>query len=122
MERTGLGVLAVLAAVVAVLLALALVAGPAPTRILSLEDVRGGVDFVLGGVRIQETYFHDMSMIDAGTEVAFLLHFPDATLENVSLVYRTFACIDVTAASVHHDPQVVFRAYCGQDSIFVSVS
>lgn len=121
-ERTGVVLVTVSAVALAGLLILAFVAGPPSSRVVSLEELRAGVEFSLGGVRVQETYFHDLSMIDAGTEVAFLLHFPDATSENVSIVYRTFACVDVTAASVHRDPQVIFRGYCGQDSVLVSVS
>lgn len=110
-----------IAIALAALVALALVAVPAPSRTLTTEALRDGVDFDLAGVRIQETYFHDLSQQDGGTEVAFLLHFPDGASENVSFVFQTSLCQDVTAASIHRGPQVVFRAFCGESSVLVAV-
>lgn len=122
MERkAGFALLAAIAIALAAMLVLALVAVPTSSRTLSIEELRAGVDFVLGGVRVQETYFRDLSQVDAGTDVAFLLHFPDATSENVSFVFQTFLCSDVTAASTHHNPQVVFHAFCGESSVLVAV-
>lgn len=110
-----------MAAVLAALLVLSVFAVPGPSRTLRLQDLRTGVDFVLAGVRIQETYFRDLSQIDAGTTVAFLVHFPDGTAENVSFTFQTFLCRDVTVTSVHRDPQVVFSARCGESSVLVTV-
>ncbi len=120
-RRAGLALGTGTALVLAALLVLTPVAVPGPSRTLSLQDLRTGVDFVLAGVRIQETYFKDLSQIDTGTTVAFLVHFADGTSENLSVVFQTFLCRDVTVASVHRDPQVVFSARCGESSVLVAV-
>ncbi len=103
------------------LITVALLRPSLPTRTLSLEELRTGVDFTLAGVRIQESYFLDRSMVDAGTTVAFLVQFEDGASENVSFVYQTFLCRDVTAMTAHGDPQVVFSARCGASSVLVQV-
>lgn len=122
MERTtGFTLLVVGTIVLAALLIVALVGVPPPSRRLTIEEMRTGVDFGLESVRIQETYFLDLSQVDGGTKVAFMLHFPDGTSENVSFVFRTFMCYDVTAMSAHRDPQVVFRVGCGESSVLVTV-
>lgn len=121
-ERRVGAALAVFAALTAAaLIALAIFQAPPPARILSLDDLRAGVDFTLAGVRVEESYFLDRSMIDGGTTVAFLVHFGDGTTENVSFVYQTFACRDVTLSTAHLDPQVVFSARCGESSVLVWV-
>ena len=122
MERAvGLAVAVSMALALAGLLVLATIAVPGPSRTLSIQDLRAGADFDLAGVEIQETYFLDRSMVDLGTTVAFLVHFADGTSENVSFVFQTFMCRDVTVATVHREPQVVFSARCGQSSVLVAV-
>lgn len=121
MERKArYALLAAFAVVLAAMLILAAVAGPKASRTLTIQEMRAGVDFLLGGVRVQETSFDDQSYVDLGTSIAFLLHFPDATVENVSFVFQRFACMDVTAASVHRGPQVVFHSSCGESSVLVT--
>lgn len=120
-RRLGIVLVAVGALTLASLVALALLQTPLPSRTLSLDELRTGVDFVLSGVRVQEVYFLDRSMMDAGTTVAFLVHFADGTSENVSLLYQTFLCRDVTVATAHTDPQVVLSARCGETSVLVFV-
>ncbi len=122
MERRAAAALAAILAIpIAVLAALAFVRPPVPSRTLTLEELRAGVDLELAGVRIQESFFHDLSQVDGGTTVAFLVSFADGTSENVSFVYQTFLCRDVTATTAHLDPQVVFSARCGESSVLVQV-
>lgn len=122
MDRTArFALFAAGAVVLAALLIIALVSVVPPSRRLTIEEMRAGVDFELGSVRIQQTYFHDRSQMDAGTRVAFLVHFSDGESENVSFRYQTYICHDVTATTTHRDPQVAFHADCRESSVLVLV-
>jgi len=118
-RNAGLALVAGIVATAVALVALALVA--LPSRTLTIDELREGVDFVLGGVRVQETYFHDLSQIDAGTTVAFLVHFPDGARENLSMVFQTFLCTDVQVMSLHRGPGVLLSSACGSSSVLVAL-
>ncbi len=120
-HRVGAALIASAAVTLAALLALALVQALLPSRTLTLDELRAGVDFGLAGVRVNETYFLDRSLVDGGTRVAFLVHFADGASENVSFVYQIFVCQDVTTATAHTGPQMVFSTRCGESSVLVWV-
>ncbi len=120
-HRVGAALIASAAVTLAALLALAIVQAPPPYRTLSLDELRAGVDFELAGVRVHESYFLDRSMVDGGTRVAFLVTFEDGASQNVSFVYQTFLCQDVTIATAHTAPQMVFSTRCGESSVLVWV-
>ncbi len=120
-HRVGAALLASATVTLVALLALAVVQAPLPSRTLSLGELRAGVDFELAGVRVHESYFLDRSQVDGGTRVAFLVDFADGASENVSLVYQTFVCQDVTIATAHTAPQMLFLTRCGERSVLVWV-
>ncbi len=120
-HRVGAALISFAAVTLAALLALAILQAPPPTRTLTLDELRAGVDFELAGIRVNESYFLDRSMVDGGTRVAFLVGFEDGASENVSFVYQTFVCQDLTIATVHTAPQMVFSTRCGESSVLVWV-
>jgi hypothetical protein len=113
-----------LTAILAILLAalaLAFVVPSPPTRTLTVEQLRAGVEFDLAKVHVRETHFRDLSQVDAGISVTFALAYADGYSESVSFVFATFLCSNVQVTSVHRNPGVIFRYICGQNSILVGI-
>ncbi len=129
MRREGrlavlIGSIAVIAAVLAV--GVFVLTRP-PSRAISIEELRAGIDFVLGAVRFQQTGFVDNQngpVVDGGYVVSFRVGFAAGVSEDVSFAFDGYCAVgSVSEVSTdHRGPAAVFRHECGQGNIRVTVA
>jgi len=122
-----LGLLLASIAVAAAVVSVAIVVTRPPSRTISIDELRAGVDFVLGGVRIQETGFQDNQngpVVDGGYIASFRVTFPDSVFEDLDFQFDGYCPVGAASegSTPHHGPTAVFKHWCGDAFVRVTVT
>jgi len=127
MRRTArIAILVMSLAIVAVVVVVAVVLTRPPSTTLSIEQLRSGTNFMLGGVRFNQTGFVDHQngpIVDGGYIVTFHITFADGTSENVEFPFDGYCPVGAVSqvSTTHRGPTVTFQHSCGENFIRATV-
>jgi len=125
-REAQIAILIVTLAVVALVFVVIVVLVVPPSAVLSVDELRSGTNFTLGGVRLNQTRFVDNQngpIVDAGYVVTFHITFQDGTSEDVEFQFGSYCPAgSVTQLSTaHRGPTVTFHHMCGENFIRATV-
>ncbi len=92
-------------------------------RTISVDELRAGISFNLGGVYFQQTGFEDTSYEDGPLRATFRIAFPDSAVETLAFQFDGFCAVGTESriSSMHRAPTAVFTHSCGRNPIGVLV-
>jgi len=93
------------------------------TRVLTVDELQAGMDFVLVGVRFRQIGYNVSDFPDGGAIVTFEIEFPDGAHEVVRFGVRYFGLAGSVAEirTMHSNPGALFRYVCCGDTVLVRV-